>query len=104
MGEARRRRAAGGGTGRSAVGKKDLRELADGLVKIDPSGRLLCAFGMEQREMIGRLLKRRQAGWSETEIIAAADREAAAWFAKGPRAIIQEFEETMRRRVKKSMA
>lgn len=75
--------------------RKELRELKETMLRIDPTGALLAATMLELRLMLGRAIERKSSGWHDSEIEAVAAREQKQWFAKGPRRIITEFHEYM---------
>jgi hypothetical protein len=65
-------------------------------MSIDPTGKLLCAWYRQLREMTDHLITSKSAGQSDAEVSAAFDRELSLWFRKGPRRIIAEFDEQMK--------
>src|SRR5262249_12606143 len=74
----------------------ELRRLNRELMSIDPTGKLLCAWYRQVREMADRLITLKSAGRSHAEVSAAFDRELSLWLSKGPRQIIAEFDEQMK--------
>jgi hypothetical protein len=73
-----------------------LRHLNHKLMSIDPTGKLLCAWYRQLREMMDHLITSKSAGQSDAEVSTAFDRELSLWFRKGPRRIIAEFDEQMK--------
>jgi hypothetical protein len=66
------------------------------LMSIDPTGKLLCAWYRQVREMTDRLITLKSGGRSHAEVSAAFDRELSQWLSTGPRQIIAEFDEQMK--------
>jgi hypothetical protein len=74
----------------------ELRRLNHELMSIDPTGKLLCTWYRQVREMVDRLITLKSAGRSDAEVSAAFDRQLSLWLGKGPRRIIAEFDEQMK--------
>jgi hypothetical protein len=73
-----------------------LRYLNHKLMSIDPTGKLLCVWYQQLREMTDHLITSKSAGQSDAEVSIAFDRELSLWLGKGPRRIIAEFDEHMK--------
>ena len=74
----------------------ELQRLNRELMSIDPTGKLLCAWYRQVRQMTDRLITLKSAGRSDAEVMTTFDRELSQWFSKGPLRIIAEFDEQMK--------